>query len=100
MTPDPMRDVLQVLHGELGSIPKNLSNLFLDMLLTAMETTPDLQNRTCQVLEKWWCLELPRRDELVPNCLLYLVARTLTEGAKVSVGTQVLARSLGTKVSK
>lgn len=49
-----------------------------------MEMTPDLQNRTCVLLESWWSGEREGREELIPNSLLYLIAKTLNEGAKVS----------------
>ena len=55
----------------------------LDVFLTVMEITPDLQNRACSLLECWWNGEKEGREGLIPNSLLYLLARTLNEGAKV-----------------
>lgn len=48
-----------------------------------MEEAPNLQNRVSELLEKWWCVDGPEKEDLVPNCLLYIMARTLNERAKV-----------------
>ena len=44
---------------------------------------PDIQNKTSALLEAWWQGEREGREEMVPNTILYLVARTLDDGAKV-----------------
>ncbi len=56
---------------------------YIDILLNELEVTPDLQNKVSCLLELWWGGEKPKREGLVPHCLLYLVARSLSEGAKV-----------------
>ena len=60
------------------------SFLSTDVLLTSFEGTPVLQNRVSGLLEQWWCGEREGREGLVPHCLLYVIARTLNERAKVS----------------
>lgn len=56
----------------------------VDVLLTGFEETPYLQNRVSGLLERWWCGEREGREGLVPNSLLYVIARSLDEKAKVS----------------
>lgn len=59
--------------------------LLLDILLTHFEETPNLQNRASELLEAWWCGDRPGKEGVVPNTLLYVMARTLTDKAKVRV---------------
>lgn len=54
-----------------------------DILLNLSDVAPDLQNSISLLCERWWLGELEDRDGLVPNCLLYMVARTLADGATV-----------------
>ena len=56
----------------------------LDILVSLLDSAPDLQNRVSQLCEGWWCAGREGREMLMPNTLLYVVARTLTEGATVS----------------
>lgn len=42
-------------------------------------------------------MEKGERDGLVPHCLLYLVARTLNEGAKVSPWNVILIKFISIK---
>ena len=46
----------------------------------------DIQNKTIALLEAWWQGDGEGREEVVPNIILYLVARTLDDGAKVREG--------------
>jgi len=47
----------------------------------------DLQNSISKLCEAWWVREGEgNAEELVPHTLLYLVARTLADGATVSEG--------------
>ncbi|XP_064397126.1 condensin-2 complex subunit G2-like isoform X2 [Halichondria panicea] len=66
VTPTPLRDTLQILH---------------DILLGPLEAIPELQNGASQLCEGWWCTEREEREGLVPHTLLYIVARSLTDGA-------------------
>ena len=56
----------------------------LDILLSGLEEVPNLQNSVSELLEKWWCQEREGKEGVVPHCLLYVIARTLNEKAKVS----------------
>lgn len=101
VTPDPMGEVLQILHGEFCcdkmATPlqtdtithTNTRTLSLphppDILLTILEDTPNLQNKASEALEAWWAGDGPDREGVVPNCLLYIIARSLSDKAKVRV---------------
>jgi len=67
-----------------------------DVLLGHLDEVPDVQNKACGLLEAWWLGEREGREDMVPNMLLYLVARSLEERAKVRKGEGLLgvARSL------
>ena len=54
-----------------------------DILLALSASAPELQNSISQLCEVWWARELPGKEGLVTHCLLYLVARTLADGAMV-----------------
>lgn len=56
----------------------------LDILVSLLDSAPELQNRVSVLCEGWWCAGREGREVLMPNTLLYVVARTLTEGATVS----------------
>ncbi len=61
-----------------------MCNTFLsDLLLVHLDTLPELQNKMCLLLESWWLKEKDDREGMVPNMILYLVARSLDDGAKV-----------------
>ena len=47
---------------------------------------PEIQNKACCLLEAWWLGEREGREDVVPNLLLYLIARSLEEKAKVREG--------------
>ena len=59
----------------------------LDILVSLLDCAPELQNRVSVLCEGWWCGGREGREELMPNTLLYVIARTLTEGATVSSQT-------------
>ena len=60
--------------------------LSAELLLGCLDVVPDIQNKTSALLEAWWQGEGEGREEMVPNTILYLVARTLDDGAKVREG--------------
>ena len=57
-----------------------------DILLSVPEEWCDVQNEMSVVCEMCWVRgeEVEGREQLVPNSLLYLVARTFSQGATVS----------------
>ena len=55
-----------------------------DILLNLPVEYQDLQNRISLLCEEVWYRGVEEKENMVPNCLLYLVARTLAHGAKVS----------------
>ena len=56
-----------------------------DILLSLSEVAPDLQNNVSRLCERWWAKKGEKEaEDLVPHTLLYLVARTLADGATVS----------------
>lgn len=55
-----------------------------DILLGPLEVCPELQNSVSQLCEEWWSNEGTEREGLVTHTLLYVVARSLTDGALVS----------------
>ena len=61
-------------------------NLSAELLLGCLDVVPDIQNKTSALLEAWWQGVRESREEMVPNTILYLVARTLDDGAKVREG--------------
>ncbi len=67
-------------------LSNDICPLYVDILLTELEEFPELQNRISELLEMWWCGDRPDKDGIVPNCLLYVIARTLSEQAKVCTG--------------
>ena len=79
-----------VVRKVMSSIPAtvivhvHVSCMHTDILLVPLESRPKLQNAVSQLCEAWWCGGREDRDGLVPHMLLYLVARSLTEGALVS----------------
>ena len=54
-----------------------------DCLLTLSDLAPKLQNMISLLCEEWWLLGMRDREEVVPNTVLYLLARALSQGAKV-----------------
>lgn len=54
-----------------------------DCLLTLSDLAPDLQNSISCLCERWWVMERRDRAEVVPNTVLYLLARALAGGSKV-----------------
>lgn len=72
--------------------PCHLSPIFLssplsnaDILLNLSEVAPDLQNNVSRLCERWWAKKGEKEaEDLVPHTLLYLVARSLADGATVS----------------
>ena len=61
-----------------------------DILLSLSEIAPDLQNAISLLCESWWTRELDEGERFVPHCLLYIVARTLADGATVSkIGLEI-----------
>ena len=58
----------------------------VDILLSVPEEWCDVQNVMSEVCELCWVRDedVEDREQLVPNCLLYLVARTFSQGATVS----------------
>lgn len=58
-----------------------------DILLSLPEEWGEVQNEVCTVCEMCWLRgeEVEGREQMVPHCLLYLVARTLSQGAIVSL---------------
>lgn len=54
-----------------------------DVLISLLDSVPHIQNHVSQLCEGWWCARREGRESLIPNTLLYVVARTLTEGATV-----------------
>ena len=58
-----------------------------DVLLSVPDEWCELQNEMSRVCELCWGRgeEVEGREQLVPNCLLYLVARTFSQGATVSL---------------
>ena len=89
---DELADVVLILHGELYTGPR-LSPVTLgptplscaDCLLTLSDQAPKLQNKISLLCEDWWRRGLRYREEVVPNTVLYLLARALAQGAKVHV---------------
>lgn len=63
------------------SFPETVQQLH-DILLELSDLDGDLQNATSLLCEKWWCKDVGGKNELMPNTLSYLVARTLSPGAK------------------
>lgn len=61
--------------------PPSLS--LTDILLELSELDGYLQNTISLLCEKWWSKDVEGKNELMPNTLSYLVARTLSTGAKV-----------------
>ena len=56
-----------------------------DILLNLSDVAPDLQNSISRLCERWWTKNGEgEAEDLVPHTLLYLVARTLADGATVS----------------
>ena len=47
------------------------------------DLAPKLQNMISLLCEEWWQLGMRDREEVVPNTVLYLLARTLAQEAKV-----------------
>ena len=70
-------------------------NLSAELLLGCLDVVPDIQNKTSALLEAWWQGEGEGREEMVPNTILYLVARTLDDGAKVREGGREGKRKSG-----
>ncbi len=74
---DCMKDTLQRIDLQHTPLPST------DILLGPLEAIPELQNSVSQLCEGWWCTEREEREGLVPHTLLYIVARSLTDGALV-----------------
>lgn len=60
-----------------------LEHARVDIMVSLLDSAPDLQNHVSQLCEGWWSAGREGREDLIPNTLLYVVARTLTEGATV-----------------
>ncbi len=59
--------------------------MYTDILLGPLEASPELQNNVSLLCEGWWSSEGTEREGLVPHTLLYIVARSLTDGAVVGI---------------
>lgn len=57
------------------------------MLLSVPPEWSEVQNEMSEVCEMCWGREVEGREGVVPNCLLYILARTFSEGATVSHST-------------
>ena len=80
--------VIEGLHCITSFVHEFISCFSPDILLGLSEVSPDLQNSISLLCEQWWGRSLGDGEGLVPHCLLYLVARTLVEGATVSQGAR------------
>lgn len=60
------------------------------MLLSLPPEWSEVQNEMSEVCEVCWGREVEGREGVVPNCLLYILARTFSEGATVSLLSTVV----------
>ena len=56
----------------------------IGILLSISDLSPDLQNKISLLCEAWWARQFDSAEEFVPNTILYIVIKSLSEGSKVS----------------
>ena len=66
-------------------VSSDFNSLFiLDLLLIMFEVSAELQNKVSLLCESWWSHQLKDRDQVIQNTILYVVLRSVGEGAAVS----------------
>ncbi|XP_021357093.1 condensin-2 complex subunit G2-like isoform X2 [Mizuhopecten yessoensis] len=64
---------------------KSSAVLLLGLLLPMPETADRLKNDICVLCEKWWQKNLPGKEDLITNALIYLLQRSLSLQTKKEI---------------
>lgn len=57
--------------------------MFIDVMLSVTEWSSKLTNSISLLCESWWLNELKDKESVITNMILYVLARTFYETAKV-----------------